>query len=167
MSSTAHLRTLYEYNRWANEKLLKAAEGLSQAELRLESPGGFGSLAETLRHIVSAQRGWLCFWTGTEWSRLPELPDGSTLETLGDWFRQSGEELAAFVEGLDERAAERLLTDTDDRGVKHEFPLWALMMHVVNHGTQHRAEIAMALTVMGRSPGDVDLVDFMGLKRAS
>ena len=42
--------------------------------------------------------------------------------------------------------------------------LWDMMAHVVNHGTQHRSEAAMALTAMGRSPGDLDLLDFVNLR---
>jgi uncharacterized damage-inducible protein DinB len=35
------------------------------------------------------------------------------------------------------------------------------MVHVLNHGTQHRSEAAVLLTELGRSPGDLDLVDFL------
>lgn len=40
-------------------------------------------------------------------------------------------------------------------------PLWDMMWHVVNHSMQHRSEAAMALTALGRSPGDVDLLDYL------
>ena len=39
-------------------------------------------------------------------------------------------------------------------------PMWQLLAHVVNHATQHRSEAAALLTAAGRSPGDLDMVEF-------
>ena len=38
--------------------------------------------------------------------------------------------------------------------------MWQALLHVFNHGTQHRSEVAALLTAAGRSPGDLDLIDF-------
>jgi uncharacterized damage-inducible protein DinB len=38
-------------------------------------------------------------------------------------------------------------------------PRWLIVAHVVNHGTQHRSELARYFTECGHSPGDIDLLD--------
>ena len=39
-------------------------------------------------------------------------------------------------------------------------PVWQMLVHVVNHGTQHRSEAAALLTADGRSPGELDLMNY-------
>ena len=47
--------------------------------------------------------------------------------------------------------------DQDEEGIA----LWQALAHVVNHGTQHRSEVAVLLTAAGHSPGDLDMVDYI------
>jgi uncharacterized damage-inducible protein DinB len=46
-------------------------------------------------------------------------------------------------------------------GEPHERALWEAMMHVVDHGIQHKSEAAAILTGMGHSPGDIDLIVYL------
>ena len=123
------------------------------------------SIGETLRHIARAQHGWVSFWTATERTRIAELPEAGVMEAIGEWLRSSHHELRTFVESLDESSLERTYEDTDDEGRPVTFRLWEMMVHVANHGTQHRSEAAAALTVLGRSPGDLDFCDFVDALR--
>ena len=40
-------------------------------------------------------------------------------------------------------------------------PIWQVLSHVANHGTQHRSEAAEMLTAIGRSPGELDLIFYL------
>jgi uncharacterized damage-inducible protein DinB len=123
------------------------------------------SIGETLRHIASAQHGWWCFWTGTDRVHLPEVPADGTMDALEGWFRSSHDELLSFAESLDDRALARRFQDADEEGRPVEFRLWEMMVHVANHSTQHRSETALALTILGQSPGDLDFCDFVDVLR--
>jgi uncharacterized damage-inducible protein DinB len=57
-----------------------------------------------------------------------------------------------------------LVRYTLDSGQKRERLLWHCLLHVVNHGTQHRSEAAAILTAYGQSPGDLDFTMFLNEK---
>lgn len=70
-------------------------------------------------------------------------------------FVASHEGLREFVGELTDERLEAPLDFRDSRSAQYRRPLWQLMMHVANHGTYHRGEIAMMLTGVGHSPGDL------------
>src|SRR5215211_4295946 len=52
---TSVLTTLFAHNAWANLKLLSFCEHLSDAQLDATAIGCFGSIRDTLQHIVGAE----------------------------------------------------------------------------------------------------------------
>jgi uncharacterized damage-inducible protein DinB len=68
--------------------------------------------------------------------------------------------MRGFITGLTDAALQEVITYKTMKGVEYTNPLWQALIHVVNHGTQHRAEAAVLLTDHGASPGDVDMIIF-------
>ena len=159
------MRTLYGYNEWANNRVLKAASGLGDEELMRPLAVSHGSLGMDLLHQLGGQAGWLSTWQGgAPRIPLPTTESGRFLDNLADWLRRSDGAIREFIDLLDEAELGQPRIDRMPGGRERTMMLWDMMAHVVNHGTQHRSEAAMALTAMGRSPGDLDLLDFVDLR---
>jgi uncharacterized damage-inducible protein DinB len=142
--------------------VLDAASGLSDEEMMRPLGVSHGSLGMDMLHQMGGQVGWLGTWQGgAPRISLPSSEGASFLENLADWFRRSDGAVRKFIDSLDEAELGQPRIDRMPGGRERTMMLWDMMAHVVNHGTQHRSEAAMALTAMGRSPGDLDFLDFV------
>jgi uncharacterized damage-inducible protein DinB len=154
MANAAQLRKLVAYNQWANEKILRAIDGMTPAELAQPVDAYMGSLARNLQHILLATRVWLARWKG-------EVPPALSEAVTGPWpdaYAVTHADFRRFVDPLTDADADRIVQYKDSKGNPFALPLDQLITHVVNHGTHHRAETGLLLERRGRSPGDMDYV---------
>ncbi|PYN90736.1 MAG: hypothetical protein DMD87_00895 [Candidatus Rokuibacteriota bacterium] len=154
------VRTLYRYNAWATARILERAARLRPDELAAPSGASFSSVRETLVHIMAAQWIWLARWQGTSPTSLLDggFPDVASLRARWDQIER---ETQRFVAGLTDADLAKVVEYRNTRGERWAYPLWQQVVHQVNHATQHRGEVAAALTELGHSPGDLDLLIFI------
>jgi uncharacterized damage-inducible protein DinB len=155
------VRTLYRYSAWATARILEQAARLRPDELAKPSGASFSSVRETLVHIMAAQWIWLSRWTGSSPTSLldaREFPDIASIRTR--WEQIDGE-TQRFVAGVTDADLARVVEYKNTRGERWAYPLWQQVVHQVNHATQHRGEVAAALTELGHSPGDLDLLIYI------
>jgi uncharacterized damage-inducible protein DinB len=162
---------LFAYNRWANDRVLERATALPDRDYFASVPGlSFDTLHATLTHIFVAEAVWLGRWelrplTGhladaRHMDRIVEA-EVSTAEILLNRWRAVEADQHEFLARLtDEDVARRVSYQSVD-GKHYTHRLGEQMAHVVNHGTQFRAEAAVALTAFGFSPGDLDLIRYL------
>ena len=160
MTMLSFLNCLYEYHYWANERILRAAENVNDAQF-LAATGTRWSLRKTLVHTMSAEWIWLSRWRGVSPKAGLNEDDFPALESIRARWRAGERDMRAFLAASNDEELQRVVQYTNTRNQPFAFPLWQLMAHVVNHGTQHRAEAAALLTDWGYSPGDMDLTLFL------
>ena len=162
----AALRSLYDYNAWANEKILEASARLSHEQLVQSRGANFESVRGTLVHTMGAQWVYLERWQGRSPRSMPQAADFADLAAIRARWTEIERATHAFVAGLGDGDVERVIEYTNFQGERWAYPLWQQMMHQVNHATQHRSEAAVILTELGCSPGGLDLLYFVDVERA-
>jgi uncharacterized damage-inducible protein DinB len=55
----------------------------------------------------------------------------------------------ALVVGMDEVALRAVISYADLKGRVHAQPAWQLVLHCINHGTQHRGQLITQMRVLG------------------
>ncbi|MGL4651202.1 MAG: DinB family protein, partial [Caldilineaceae bacterium] len=160
--------SLFDYSEWATRRILDAAAQLSHEQWIAPSTLTFGSLRGTLVHAYGAD--WI--WRRRCEDRVspPDLPAESLFPTFAilrtEWEAEQAA-MRAFVDGLSDAVIEGEMLYTTTNGTPMRAPMWQVLLHLVNHGTQHRAEVAQVLTELGYSPGDVDLIVYVRQLQAS
>jgi uncharacterized damage-inducible protein DinB len=153
---------LYKYNQWANGKILEAARNATQEQFLAEASFPHGGLRSTLTHILFAEWIWRSRWEGTSPTFRFKPEEFPTLDSLLQRWQAEERRLMDFVDGLTDETLASPFQYKNTKGVPKENILWHAMAHAVNHGTQHRAEAAALLTEYGCSPGDLDMIYFLG-----
>lgn len=152
--------TLYKYNQWANGKILGAAANVNSEQFLADAAFPHGGLRSTLVHTLFAQWIWHTRWEGNSPTFRLKPEEFPTFESLRERWTAEEKSLMEFVDTLTDEKLNTVIPYKNTRGIPFEQVLWKMMAHVVNHGTQHRAEAAAMLTEYGCSPGDVDMIYF-------
>ena len=162
MSKTELIRSLFDYNEWANNAVLDAASRVAEDEITrdLGSGGaGHGSLQGILLHILGSHVSWLMKWTG-EPPHIARVEPGRVMPAICESYATAHERLRAYIGSLTDAAldAETELMDPAPAGGWRTWrrPLWQVMLSTGTHAAQHRGEAALILTALGHSPGETD-----------
>ena len=154
------IRTLYDYNAWANHRQLEVASKLTAEQFAKPLGSSFGSVRDTLAHIYGAEWLWLERFQGRSPASLPDAAQFSDAATLEARWNEFEPRLLNFVGGLTQADLDRVMEYKTLKFGVYKNPLWQSMQHVVNHGTYHRGQVATMLRQHGSKPILTDLMHF-------
>jgi uncharacterized damage-inducible protein DinB len=145
---------LFRHNTMMNRRLLEVCLQLSPEQLGATVTGTYGSIGSTLIHIANAQEGYAARLLETERpERLPEDPFPG-FEALAKRFAHGDAQLEeAAAEGGQDR---RVQVTGDDPPGTWWMPVSLFLLQAVNHGTEHRSQVATILTQLGVEPPNMD-----------
>jgi len=150
------LRSHFAYNTWANLRLVDAAAKLPIEELTYDFRTADHSILDTLVHIFCAERLWLARFQGAPSTGFITDADRSLAVLQNDWPALD-ERWNLWLCGLSDEAANAPVSYKDMKGNPWTQVVYKLVLHVVNHGTHHRGQVAGFLRMLAHTPPPLDL----------
>jgi len=159
------LESLYQYGSWANGKLFQVISQITLDEFSRPVAGSYGSIRNTLVHVLSAEWGWLERCGGR--ARGPRLSpdDYPTAESLvAQWNKVEGY-LREFLATLKDEDLDRNIEFSIGGSAPSVMALGELLHHGAIHGVHHRGQVALLLRLLGYTPGNFDMLFYYADER--
>jgi len=161
------LEDLYDYGYWANRKLFDVIAQLTPGQFTRAVAGSYGSIRNTMVHVLSSEAGWLDRCGGPKRGPRFNPDDFPTVESvMQTWSKVEGH-MRDFLTTLKGDDLARNVEFAIEHSAKQSMPLGELMQHAANHGVHHRGQVALLLRVLGHVPGDVDIFLYFAERRPS
>jgi uncharacterized damage-inducible protein DinB len=152
------IRALFAYDEWANARVLNAAAGLAAEQLTRDLGSSFATLGDTLAHIVAVEWLWLRRWQGESPATTPEWASGTDARLLRAKLDEIEAERRQFLAPLRDEDMARQLTYKNFKGEEWSYALGDMFLHLVNHSTYHRGQVATMLRQLGAPGSATDLL---------
>lgn len=155
------LRTLLDYHYWARDRMLDAAELLTQEQLTCNLGNSFGSVRDTIAHMYAAEWAWYSRWQGESPAGPLPLDRFADLPAIRRAWAEQEARVRGFVEALGEGGLSRVFEYRLLSGQPGASAFWQMLQHVVNHATYHRGQVTTMLRQLGAAPPkSTDLIAF-------
>jgi uncharacterized damage-inducible protein DinB len=144
---------LYRHKTWATLRLIDTCKGLADEHLDATIPGTYGTIRETLRHLVRSEEGY--FRTITREYVSERMPEGPVpFDELAERVRRLGPRWETLAEDLD--LPEREVTTSDG----WRLPAKVLMAQAIHHAADHRTHVLSILGARGLEVPELDAWDY-------
>lgn len=131
--------------------MLDACRALSDEQLDSTADGTFGSIRDTLRHLIESEAGYATSLGHEPDTRLTGEDPWPGFDTLVEMVTAAGE---ALILACGDAPAGPIGVGSDD-GDRYEVEASVILAQAFHHSTEHRSQINTVLTVLGLEPVDV------------
>lgn len=140
---------LLDYDAWANRRLAATLTKLAAPPARV---------LRWWAHIVGASELWFARVAGEDYTKLAVWPENVAPAEIARRFETVATRWRAHLDRANAAELARRVQFKNSKGEACSDPLEAIVKHLVNHGTHHRAQIASELRAMGELPENLDFI---------
>jgi uncharacterized damage-inducible protein DinB len=162
MGTKENFEFLSQYNAWANNRLYVSCGALNKEELNQNRLAYFGSIINTLNHILVADRLWLSRFK----HEVVEMVDlGAVLYTEFKQLKAAREkedkDIIGFIRSQNEDTLSKgVFSYMDTRGYSLEAEYNKALIHFFNHQTHHRGQVHTMISQAEKEPPELDILYF-------
>jgi uncharacterized damage-inducible protein DinB len=154
------LRTLFQYNLWADLRLLDACSALTAEQFTRNLGSSFSSVRDTVAHLYGAE--WV--WNERIQGRSPAaLVSGAQFPDLAS-LRAKLEEMDRYyldyVSKLTQQDLDQVIHYKSFTGDPFSNPLWQTLHQLTNHASYHRGQVTTMLRQLGVKAVSTDLIGY-------
>src|ERR1700676_2698252 len=160
MVTLEFLRLLFQYNQWADRRMVDACSALTNEQFTRDLGSSFRSVRDTLAHLYGAEWVWneriegrspTSHVTGTGFPDLASVR--SKLEEMDNYYIE-------YVSRLTPQDLERVIHYKSFTGDEFSNPIWQTLHQLTNHASYHRGQLTTLLRQLGAKPAPPDLIRF-------
>lgn len=143
---------LIRYNNWANAQIIAACQKLTPDQLDATAPGTYGTIRDTLVHIIRSEADYIGRITG----QRPQPPfrweDNPSIDDMAAF----AEQVAIALLDVVQRTPPTQMVHEEENGLTMDYQVRHLFIQVINHGIEHRTNITTILAGVGVATPEVD-----------
>src|SRR5215217_3993737 len=125
---------IYDYNYWANRRILAASAQVSPEQFLAPATHSFGSLRGTLVHALDGECAWRMLYQHQTLAYFGAMEEAAfpTFDVVEQRWREEERAMRAYLAHLTDDDLAQSIRYTTSEGYKRERLLWHCLFHVVN-----------------------------------
>ncbi len=155
------IRMLYDYNYSLHRQVWDCIMHLTEEQFTQAIPYSIGSLHAHTVHVMSAEWIWFARLRGetpVAMLRPEDYPNRETVRARWDEIEQG---IRGYLATLTDDAVQGTCAYRTTKGIAYEDPITGILLHVVNHGTDHRSQMLRVLHDLGAPTLEQDLIFYL------
>jgi|SRR5579859_4469236 len=152
------LKFMFQYNAWADRRMLDACAALNDEQFTRNLGSSFSSVRDTVVHLYGAEWVWNERFNGRSPSALLTGEGFPDLASIRGKLEEMDQFYIDYVSKMTQKDLDHVIQYKVFTGQEFSNPLWQSLHQLTNHASYHRGQITTLLRQLGVKPVSTDLI---------